>query len=321
MPILRIIVLVALGLMAGRFDHAHAYPDRPIKLVLPYTAGSPNDVMARLVAPYLASRLGQALVIDNRPGGGTSVGVRTVLASAPDGYTLLYSNTPTHLIAPLVNRGAGYDPIGDFVPIAMVGRSANVVVIAPSLPANTLAEFIAYAKANPDKLYFGFGQGTQPQLVGELFKHAAGLRLTNVPYRGGAQAVTDLLGGPIHVNIGTISTLLPLIREGRLRAIAVTGLARSADLPDVPTFAESGLPEVTSMTTYGILGPAAVPAIVVERINRAVNDSLALPELRSGLEKLGFEPKGGSPQEFAAVLQADMHKWSPVVQATGFEIQ
>jgi tripartite-type tricarboxylate transporter receptor subunit TctC len=321
MRILRTAALLALSLSAAVLDPAHAFPERPVKLILPYTAGSPNDVMARLVAPYLTARLGQAVVIDNRPGGGTTIGVKAVLAVDPDGYTLLYSNTPTHLIAPLVNKGAGYDAIKDFVPIAMVGRSANVVVIAPSLPVTTLAEFIAYAKVNPEKLNFGFGQGTQPQLVGELFKRAAGLRITNVPYRGGAQAVTDLLGGQIHMNIGTVSTLLPLIRERRLRAIAVTGLSRSADLPDVPTFAESGLSEVTSVTTYGILGPASTPAAVVERVNRAVNESLELPEVRLGLEKLGFEPKGGSPQDFAAVLYADMQKWPPIVQATGFVMQ
>jgi tripartite-type tricarboxylate transporter receptor subunit TctC len=314
--------VVTIGFVLGAVEPglAQSYPNKLVKLILPYTPGSPNDVLARLVAPRLSSRLGQTVVIDNRPGGGTAIGAKAVMTAEPDGYTLLYSNSPTHLIAPLVNRSFTYEPLKDFVPIATVGSSSNVLVIASSVPATSLAEFISYAKANPGKLNFGFGQGTQPQLVGEMFKLAAGINIASIPYRGGSQAITDLLAGHIHMNIGTVSTLLPLVRDGKVRALAVTSTTRSADLPEVPTMAESGLPNVTSVTYYGILGPVGMAADVVDRLNREVNESLKSAELTASMMKLGFEPRTGSPQDFAALLASEMHKWIPIVKATGFQM-
>ena len=299
--------------------HAQSYPSKPIKLVLPYTPGSPNDVLARLVAPSLSSRLGQPLVVDNRPGGGTSIGTKAVMAAEADGYTLLFSNSPTLLIVPLAHKSFTYDPLSDFVAIAMVASSANVMVIAPSVPAKSVQEFVAYAKANPGKLNFGFGQGTQPHLVGEMFKVATGTDIASIPYRGGAQAITDVLGGRIHMNIGTVATLAPLIRDGKLKAL--TSTTRSPDLPDVPTMAESGYPAVTSVSYYGILGPAGLAADVVGKLNRDVNESLKSTELRASMAKLGFEPVSGSPQDFAARLATETQKWAPVVKATGFQME
>jgi tripartite-type tricarboxylate transporter receptor subunit TctC len=312
---------VLLSIAAGaNTAHAQSYPNRPIKLILPYTAGSPNDVLARLVAPPLSARLGQTVVVENRPGGGTTIGVSAVMTADPDGYTLLFSNTPTHLIAPVVNTTFTYQPLKDFVPIATVGTSSNVIVIGNHVPAKTVQEFVAHAKANPGKLNFGFGQGTLPQLVGEMFKAAAGIGLTNVPYRGGAQAVTDLLGGRIDINIGTASTLLPQHRAGKLRAIAYTGTARLAGMEDVPTMIESGYPSMISTTYYGLFGRADLPAEIVAKLNSEVAETLKLPEVKEAIAKLGFEATPFSPQELAKLFAEEEKKWAAIVKATGFQM-
>jgi tripartite-type tricarboxylate transporter receptor subunit TctC len=300
---------------------AQAYPNKLIRAILPYTAGSPNDVLARIALPHLSSRLGQPVVIDNRPGGGTVIGAKVVMAAEPDGYTLLFSNTPTHFIAPLASKTPTYDPLGDFVPIVPVGTSSLVLVIAPSVPATSVQEFVGYAKANPGKMNFGFGQGTLPHLVGEWFKVATKADIVSIPYRGGAQAVTDMLGGRIQMNLGTTSTLLPLIRDGRVRALAVTSTQRHPDLPEVPTMAESGLSNITSLTYYGLFGPAGIPADVVDKLAREVNESLKSPELKANVTKVGFEPKGGSPHEFAGLIADEMKRWTSIVQATGFTME
>jgi tripartite-type tricarboxylate transporter receptor subunit TctC len=299
---------------------AESYPDRPIKVIAPFTPGSPNDVVGRLIAAPLSAQLGQSVVIDNRPGGGTAIGVKAAMTAEPDGYTLLVSNSPTHFIAPLVNKALTYDPLKDFVPIATVASGGLMLVIAPEVPAPTMKEFIAYAKANPGKLNFGFGQGTLPQLVGEMFKLSTGTQIANIPYKGGIQAVTDMLGGRVQMNIGTISTLAPLVREGKLRALAITSAVRNPEMPDVPTMTEVGLPEVASVTYYGLFGPAGTPAEAVKRINTAVNESLKSAELRAAIARIGFEAHGGSPEDFAKLLASEAKIWIPIVQKTGFQL-
>jgi tripartite-type tricarboxylate transporter receptor subunit TctC len=312
--------LVCLAVSGIAPAQAQDYPNRPIKLILPYTAGSPNDVLARLLAPTLGARLGQTVVVDNRPGGGTTIGVSAVMNAEPDGYTLLFSNSPSHLIAPVVNTTFTYEPLKDFVPIATMGSSSNVIVIGKDVPAKTVQEFVAHAKANPGKLNFGFGQGTLPQLVGEMFKLAAGVDITNVPYRGGAQAVQDVLGGRIHLNIGTSATLLPLHRSGKVKMIAYTGTARAPGMADIPTMAESGYPTMVSTTYYGVFGRAGLPAEIVTKLNAAVNDVLKSPELKSAMAAVGFEPRPMSTQEFAELLAGETKKWTEIVKATGFQM-
>jgi tripartite-type tricarboxylate transporter receptor subunit TctC len=308
--------LAAVGAGPGQ---AQSYPKKPIKLILPYTAGSPNDVLARLVAPQLSARLGQPVIVENRPGGGTTIGVNAVMTAEPDGYTLLFSNSPTHLIAQVLNAG-GSEPLKDSVLIATVGASSNVIVIANDVPAKTVGEFVAYAKANPGKLNFGFGQGTLPQLVGEMFKLAAGIDIANVPYKGGAQAIPDLLAGRIHMNIGNASTLLPLHQAGNLRIIAYTGSARSPDMPDIPTMAESGYPGMITTTYYGIFGRADLPAAIVNRLNAEVSEILKSAEVRENVAKIGFEPTALSPQDLTTLLAGEIKKWSAIVRATGFQL-
>lgn len=300
--------------------HAQSYPSRPIKLILPYTAGSPNDVLARMLGPLLGQRLGQTVVVENRPGGGLTIGNSAVMNAEPDGYTLLFSNSPSHLIAPVVNTTFTYDPLKDFVPVAMMASSSNVIVISNDLPAKNVQEFVAHAKANPGKLNFGFGQGTLPQLVGEMFKLAAGVDITNVPYRGGAQAVQDVLGGRIHMNIGTSSTLLPLHRSGKVKMIAYTGTTRAPDMPDIPTMVESGYPTMISTTYYGIFARTGLPEDIVTKINTAVNEVLKSKELQAAMSQVGFEPQAMSPQEIATLLAAETKKWTEIVKATGFQM-
>jgi tripartite-type tricarboxylate transporter receptor subunit TctC len=311
---------LALPLAVSAPAWAESFPDRPIKIIAPFTPGSPNDVVARLIAPPMAAQLGQSVVIDNRPGGGTSIGVKAAMTAEPDGYTLMISNSPTHFISPFVNKTLTYDPLKDFTSVAMVASGGLMLVIATDVPARTLQEFISYVRANPGKLNFGFGQGTLPQLVGEMFKLATGTQIANIPYKGGAQAIPDMLGGRVQMNIGTISTLAPLVREGKLRALAITSAERNAELPDVPTMAESGLPEVASVTTYGLFGPAGVPADVVRRLNDSVNEGLKSEEIRAAIRRIGFEPHEGSPEDFTKLLTNEMKVWIPIVKKTGFQL-
>jgi tripartite-type tricarboxylate transporter receptor subunit TctC len=297
-----------------------SYPDRPIKIIVPYTAGSPNDTFARAVAPVLALRLKQPVIVDNRPGGGTLVGLKAVIASATDGYTLLFTNTPTHVIAQFAADGIAYDPIRDFAPIVAVGTTSLVLVVSARTPANTLQEFIAYARSNPAKLNFGFGQGTLPHLIGEAFKIATGADIVSITYRGGAQAITDMLGGRVDINFGAGATLLPFIRENKIKALAVTSPTRSAELPDVPTMIECGLPSLTTVTHYGLFGPAGIPADVVARLNSAINADLKSPEVRASLLTVGIEPTGGSQQDFAAVIAQQLQQWGPIAKAIRFRM-
>jgi len=317
---LQAILVATFGAGACSVSHAQPYPTRPIRLILPYTPGSPNDALARLVAPLLSSRLAQPVIIDNRPGGGTTIGTKAAMTAEADGYTLLFTNTPTHVIAPLISKSFTYHPTSDFVPIAVIGTTFLVMVVAPSVPANSVREFVRYAKANPGKLNFGFGQGTFPHLVGEMFKVETATDITSIPYKGGGQAVTDMLGGQIHLNFGTVSTLAPLVRAGKLKALAITGTARSADLPEVPTMIESGFPEMTTVTYYGLIGPAGTPVDVVERLNHEIAECLKSPELTAGMTRIGFGLKSGSPQEFAALITEQMRRWAPIVKTVGFQM-
>jgi tripartite-type tricarboxylate transporter receptor subunit TctC len=310
--------LVAALTGSGRAQSS--YPDRPIKIIVPYTAGSPNDTFARAVAPVLGLRLKQPVIIDNRPSGGTLVGLKAVMMSLPDGYTLLFTNTPTHVIAQFVTDGIAYDPIRDFSPVVAVGTTSLVLVISARTPANSLQEFIAYASRNPAKLNFGFGQGTLPHLIGEAFKTATRTDIVSIPYRGGAQAITDMLGGRVDMNFGAGATLLPFIRENKIKALAVTSPTRSAELPDVPTMIECGLSSLTTVTHYGLFGPAGIPADVVAKLNGEINEGIEAPDVRASLLSAGIEPAGGSPHDFAAVIAQQLQQWGPVAKAMRFRM-
>jgi tripartite-type tricarboxylate transporter receptor subunit TctC len=309
---------VMLAICATAAD-AQSYPVKPIKLIVPYTPGSPVDVLARVVTQQVSARLGQGIVIDNRPGAGTTLGTKMAASAEPDGYTLLIGAT-SFILSFSLYQNLDYDA-RSFVPVAMLAHSPQVLVIAPSVPAATVAEFVAYAKAHPGRLNFGFGLGTLPHILGESFKVVTGTEIASIPYKGGAQAVTDMLGGRIDMIFGTTATLLPLIQQGKITALAVTTQNRSKDLPGVPTMIESGLPQLALIFSAGLLAPAGTPGEIIARLNAEINEAMRAPELEASMAKLGFEPQIWSPQEYAAFLAEEVRRWPPIVKAAGVKAE
>jgi tripartite-type tricarboxylate transporter receptor subunit TctC len=299
---------------------AQTYPAKPIKMVVPYTPGSPVDVLARLATQHAGKRLGQPFVIDNRPGAGTTIGTKIAATADPDGYTLLIAAT-SFIISSELYPNPGYHIAKSFAPVAMLARSPQVMVIAPEVPAKNIAEFIAYAKANPNKLNFGFGLGTLPQLLGETFKAVTDTEIVSIPYKGGAQAITDMLGGRVHMNFGTPPTLQALIEQGKIRAIAVTSDKRYRDLPDVPTMTESGLPQLALTFSAGVQAPAGTPEPILETLNTAFREALHSPELIVSMGKLGFEPEPWTRQQYGAFLANEMKRWPAIVKLSGVKAE
>jgi tripartite-type tricarboxylate transporter receptor subunit TctC len=314
-----LVTLLAIGLCTSAAE-AQTYPSKPIKVVVPYTPGSPVDVLARAVTQHAAARLGQSFVIDNRPGAGTTIGTKIAATAEPDGYTLLMGAT-SFVLSSSLYPNLDYDPVKSFTPVAMLAHAPQVLVIAPSVPAATVQEFIAHAKANPGKLNFGFGLGTLPQILGESFKAVTATDIASIPYKGGAQATTDMLGGRIEMLFGTLATLLTLIQRGKVKALAVTTQARAADLPDVPTMIESGLPQLALIFSAGLLVPAGTPADIVARLNVEINEAMKTPELAASMRKLGFEPTIWSPRDYAAFLAEETVRWPAIVKAAGVKAE
>jgi tripartite-type tricarboxylate transporter receptor subunit TctC len=298
---------------------AQSYPARVIKLIVPFTAGSPNDVMVRLLTQNLQSRLGQPIVIDNKPGGGTSIGAKAAAAAEPDGYTLLFISSAL-VIDPAMKR-IDYDPFKDFTPVASVNTTSWLLVVSPSLPVKTVAELIAYTKANPGKTNFAATQGTAAMLVAARFKQISGADVAIIPYKGGTAALPDFLGGRIQMLDPTPSTSLPLIRDGKMRALAITSASRSPELPDVPTASEVGMPGLTLEFWAGILAPAGTPPEIVSKLNTAINETLRAGEMKTSMAKLGMDAKLGSPQDFAKFIAEEKPRWTEIVKSTGVKIE
>jgi tripartite-type tricarboxylate transporter receptor subunit TctC len=301
---------------------AQSYPSRPVKIVIPFAPGGPTEFIIRLVADRLTGALGQPFVIENRPGGGGgTVGAKSVAAAEPDGYTLLFSSPGPLVTAAAVYKHLDYDPVKSFAPIAMLIHAPQMLAVHPSVPARTLAEFAAYAKANPGKITFGSsGYGTQPHILGEMLKRAAGIDLVHVPYRGAGQSVTDLLAGQVQMIFETTAILLPHVEGGRLRPLAVATEQRSAQLPDVPTTTESGYGTIIASFWSGLLAPAGTPAAIVEKLNGSVNDILKTKEARAGLARLGAEAPIGAPKDFAAFIAGETPRWAAIANETGIKI-
>jgi tripartite-type tricarboxylate transporter receptor subunit TctC len=314
----KLLAVAAIGVIALAAALAQAqtiYPDRVIKMIVPSPAGGQTDVMARLMAQKMQQSLGQTVVIDNRAGAGGALGARAAAAAEPDGYTLFYGNTSTLAVIPAVSKSAGYDPVKNFAPIAGVSESYMILVVHPSFPAKTIQEFVAYAKANPGKLnYAHAGAGNVTHLTGEMFRTLAGIDFVNVPHKGGNESVQGVLGNQVDFALESPVILLPLIRDGKLKALAVTSAKRQAELPDVPTMVESGIPDFVATLLTGVVAPAATPAPIVGKLNGVINESLKGPEMKDLAARFGSEPRIGTPQEFGTFLAGETRKWANIAK-------
>ena len=297
------------------------YPDKPIRLVVPFPAGGGADALARTIMPRVAQELGTTIVIDNRPGAGGNVGAEYVARATPDGYTLLYGTNGTHAINRSLYAKQGFDAVRDFAPVSRMTQIAALLVVHPSVPVRNVAELVEYAKANAGKVFFASaGNGTTSHLAGELFKTAAGVDIVHVPYRGGALAAADLAGGQVQMMIDVMPNVLPLATGGKLRALGVTTSARVPAAPEIPTIAESGLPGFEVSAWDGIFAPAGTPAAAVDRLNAAIRQALADPKVREALVARGAQPVSSTPDELARHVDAESEKWARVVRQSGAKI-
>jgi tripartite-type tricarboxylate transporter receptor subunit TctC len=308
------VVLLAAAMPAAAQD----YPNRPITLIVPYAAGGGNDLMARTAADKMSKALGQQIVIENRGGAGGSIATRQVAKSAPDGYTLGLGGTGTLAIDPTLYSNVGYDPRKDFAPVGLIATSGLVICVHPSLPAQTISELIALAKKEPGKLnYASAGTGSGIHLGTEYLAHMAGIKLTHIPYKGSAPALTDLVGGHVAIYFSSLPPAIGLIKEGKVRALAVTGAKRSAILPDIPTVAEAALPGYEAVLHYGIVAPAGTPRPIIERLSTALRAAVMSDELKARLAEDGAEPLPSTPEEYAADIDREETKWSAIVKLSG----
>ncbi|MCA6125794.1 tripartite tricarboxylate transporter substrate binding protein [Bradyrhizobium sp. WSM 1704] len=317
-----IVAAAAMLAFTAMSHHAQAqnYPARPITLVIPFAPGGSTSIVGRGVAEKMGELLGEKVVVDNRPGAGGTVGTKAVAKSDPDGYTLLLGYTGTLAIGPSLYKNAGYDPRKDFAPIGMIGNAPNSLVVHPSFPAKSVAELIAYAKANPGKVNFGSaGAGTASHITGEYFARAAGITLVHIPYKGTGPALTDLLGGHIPMAFAPIPASHTNVAAGKLRALAVTSSTRSGLLPDVPTIAEAGLPGFDASLYYGLVAPAGTPRPIIDKLNKALRAALASEEVKQQLGNDGTDITPGTPEDYAGFIDKDEKKWAQLVKASGVE--
>ncbi|HEX5362665.1 MAG TPA: tripartite tricarboxylate transporter substrate binding protein [Gallionella sp.] len=300
---------------------AQPYPAKPIRLIAPSTPGDAPDVIARLIALRLSPVLGQPIVVENRPGAGGVIGSEVAAKSAPDGYTLIMGNAGSHGINAAVYSKLPYDIQRDFAPISQVAIAPNIMVINPSIPAKSVAEFIAYAKSQPGKLsYASGGNGSSAHMSMELFKAMSGVDIQHVPYKGSSPALTDLMGGQVAVFIGNIPPTVPLVRAGKLRALAVTTKSRSTLMPELPTISEAGLSGYETVAWFGVLAPAGTPPEIVKTLSTEISKIARSPEMRDKLLAMGAEPVGGTPEEFKAVIDSDIAKWKRLAQKESIKV-
>lgn len=315
------VLLSTLAIASGSSIAQTDYPNKPIRLIVPFPAGGGTDIYARLIANKLTERLKWVVVVDNKPGAGGNIGVDAAAKSPPDGYTIVIGQTSNLTISPTLYKKLPYDPQKDLTPIVLVADSALALVVPAASPYKTVKEIVSAAKQKPEDISLGFpGNGTVAHLSSVMFQSASGAKFQNVPYKGAAQALTDLMGSSIESYLASATTVIGHVKGGKLRALAVTGKNRIESLPGVPTIEESGYPGFDAVTWFGLLAPAGTPAAVVDRINTEVNKILVLPEVKEKIAAEGGGPIGGTPQEFARLLTTETPKWARLVKESGAKI-
>jgi tripartite-type tricarboxylate transporter receptor subunit TctC len=314
-------ILVSLLAFTAGVANAQNYPDKPIKIIVPAASGGPTDVPARLASQILQPKLGQPVVVENRPGAGGALGARAVVAAPPDGYTLLAGNTSVLAVQPAVSASAGYHPVTNFAAIAKVSESYQILVVHPSQPWRTVKDLVDDSKAHPGLLNYGHtGAGGLPHLTGELFMARSGAKLTGVAFRSGGEAVTAVLSGTVQMTFESVTILLPLIRDGKVRALAVTSGKRTPLAPDLPTMQEAGVPDYEVTTFNGIAAPVGTPAGIVGILNAAMNEGLQSKEIQATINRLGAVSTPGTPAEFSAFIAAQYDKWRTVAKDANIKV-
>jgi len=310
-----ILLLCAFAIPAS----AQGYPSKPVRLIVPYPPGGGNDTLGRLFAAKLGERMGQPFVVENRPGAGTMIGTEAAAKAAPDGHTILLSSIATHALAPNLYSRVPYDPVRDFAPITLLGIAPTVLVINSELPVKSVADLIALAKTK-ELAYASGGNGTPPHINAEVFKAVAGIDLLHVAYKGGGPALVDLIAGRVHVMLDTAASAMPHVRAGKLRALALSAPKRSAEYPDLPTFAEAGLPQYETNAWYSMHAPAGTPPEVVRRLNAELAAILKDPDVLARFKQLSTEPVGNSPEDFGAFVKAELEKYARIIKGAGIKL-
>lgn len=300
---------------------APSYPDKPIRLIVPFAPGGNTDVQARLIGNKLTAALGQQVIVDNRPGAGGTIGVDMAAKSTADGHTIVMASFGNILVGPSLYKKLPYDPVKDFAPIILISEPAGLIVVHPSVPVKSFGELIAYAKANPSKLnYASAGNGTWNHLFAEQLKSLAKVQITHVPYKGAGPAMTDVVGGHVQMMFAPFPSSRVHVNAGRLRALAATGTKRSLLFPDVPTVAQAGLPGYSAASWFGILAPAGTPKPVINRLNQEINKAFAAPEIKAAYAAEGLEPAGGTPEDIAKSIRDGMAQWGQLIRDLGIQL-
>jgi tripartite-type tricarboxylate transporter receptor subunit TctC len=311
----------AFGVGTATGARAQSYPDKPIRMIVPFPPGGPIDTMSRLAGKFITDSVGQQVVIENRPGAGSTLGSKAAAASPPDGYTLMFGSSGSLAVAPSLYVNAGIEPLKMFSPVASFALLPHVMVVADEVPAKNVKEFVAYAKANPGKLNFGAGLGTPPHLLSTLFKIKAGIDVTYVPYQGAAQSVIDLVAGRNHYTIDGMVILMPQIKAGKLRAIGVGRAERWHEIPEVPTLLEQGFPDFTIDAWTGVVAPHGTPEPIIAKINAAINKGLQTDEAKTALDRFSSLAKTSTPAEFGAFIADQQKRWGEMVKLAGAKVE